>query len=669
MQRLEVIRMIETRDHNSIKELMDSSIFIFFKWRNSPGWPVEFVSKNTTQLLGYPPEAFEDGTISYSDIIHPKDLPNVTEEVGYYSKEGVDQFTHKPYRIFKSDGSIIWVHDATRIIRDKEGNITHYIGYITDITALKERELALQFRTKNLEKEIEVKTEAIREQKRIFKTLVDNSADGILILKNERFISCNPATVSLLEYSSHEELLALHPGQISPKFQPDGEPSGEKASRMIRLALEKGRHRFEWQYLKKDGTPIWFDITLTRIYISGEEMVYANMHPIDNLKKMQQQLQALNASLQEDMRIQKSLYEELFNSTRDGIILFKEGEILDSNEAILRLLGLKDRERMKEQLPSLVALEEKFDKALREGHYNFEYEIVRPSGSSIWLEVTLMPMRLQGEQIIHSHWRDITKRKRLEVSDKTKTEQLVRQSRLAQMGEMISMIAHQWRQPLGAISATITAMQTKMQLGKIKCQTEKEGEANAYLLERFNKIHEYVQYLSQTIDDFRNFFKPDKAATCFSLAEAVERTLSMIEQNLYSHGIEVRFEKQDLPPIHCYENEVVQVLLNLIKNAEDALIERKISQPVITISLRDEGEMQSIIIEDNAGGIPEETVERIFDPYFSTKSKNGTGLGLYMSKTIIEEHCHGRLNFANTGEGARFTVTLPVSIREAYCNV
>ncbi len=652
---------IQTRDHNSLEELMDCSIFIFFKWRNNPGWPVEFVSKNTTQLLGYPPEAFQDGTISYSDIIHPKDLPNVTEEVAYYSREGVDRFTHEPYRIFKNDGTIIWVHDATRIIRDEAGNITHYVGYITDITSLKERELALQFRAKNLEKEIEAKTETVREQKKIFKTLVENSADGILILKNERFISCNPAAVSLLGYSCQEELFALHPSQISPKFQPDGELSKEKASRMIRLTLEKGRHRFEWQYLKKDGTPIWFDITLTRIFLSGEEMVYANIHPIDNLKKMQQQLQALNASLQEDMRVQKSLYEELFNSTRDGIILFKEGRILDSNEAILRLLGLEDRTEMQKRLPSLVALETEFEKAQKEGHHNFEYEIQRPDGSFVWLEVTLMPMKLQGESIIHSHWRDITKRKELEFSDRAKTEQLVRQSRLAQMGEMISMIAHQWRQPLGAISATITAIQTKMHLGKLTCHTENgEPNGNDYLFDRFDKIHKYVQYLSQTIDDFRNFFKPDKSATWFTLTEAVERTLSMTEQTLYDYEIEVQFVAEKLPPIHCFENEVVQVLLNLIKNAEDALIERKIPEPKITIGLQNGGKTQSIIIEDNAGGISKETIDRIFDPYFSTKSKNGTGLGLYMSKTIIEEHCHGKLEFENTEEGARFTVILPV---------
>jgi signal transduction histidine kinase len=264
---------------------------------------------------------------------------------------------------------------------------------------------------------------------------------------------------------------------------------------------------------------------------------------------------------------------------------------------------------------------------------------------------------------MHSHWRDITRRKELEIINIEKTNQLIQQSRFAQMGEMISMIAHQWRQPLSVIAATITAMQTKIILGKMECCTEKEIEYNSkYLLDHFKKINTNIQYMSQTINDFRNFFKPNKNTTNFRLSDAFNRALSMIEQSFINKNIDIKLHFDELKPIHSYENEVIQVLLNLLKNAEDALVEHKIQKPVIEVFINEGDNTQSIIIIDNAGGIPEQQLEKIFDPYFSTKSKNGTGLGLYMSKTIIEEHCHGTLKAYNSDDGACFIIELPLAI-------
>ena len=236
---------------------------------------------------------------------------------------------------------------------------------------------------------------------------------------------------------------------------------------------------------------------------------------------------------------------------------------------------------------------------------------------------------------------------------------------MAQMGEMISMIAHQWRQPLSVIAATVNAMQTKIVLGKMECCTIEEIKYNStYLLEHFKKINNNIQYMSQTINDFRNFFKPNKKATDFYLSDAFNRALSMIEQSIISKNINIKLNFDKLQPIYSYENEVIQVLLNLLKNAEDALIEHKILDPRIEVFINEGDKTQSIIIIDNAGGIPEHQLEKVFDPYFSTKSKNGTGLGLYMSKTIIQEHCQGELSVYNCDEGACFIITLPISLKQ-----
>jgi C4-dicarboxylate-specific signal transduction histidine kinase len=168
--------------------------------------------------------------------------------------------------------------------------------------------------------------------------------------------------------------------------------------------------------------------------------------------------------------------------------------------------------------------------------------------------------------------------------------------------------------------------------------------------------------MSQTIDDFRYFFQPNKRATQFYLTDAFNHALSMLKQNLIDKNIDIRLNLGNYKPIYSYENEVIQVLINLLKNAQDALIEKKTPNPTIKIIIDRQNNMQSIKIIDNAGGIKNDILENIFDPYFSTKSKNGTGLGLYMSKMIIEEHMSGKLEVYNSDKGAIFKTTLPILI-------
>jgi len=233
--------------------------------------------------------------------------------------------------------------------------------------------------------------------------------------------------------------------------------------------------------------------------------------------------------------------------------------------------------------------------------------------------------------------------------NRDKEKQMIHQSRLAQMGEMISMIAHQWRQPLAAISATATALQ-------LKISRKRYDEEN--FLQNIKKINEYSQHLSSTIDDFRNFFSENKEQTFFSLKESVEGSLKIIGISLNNHNIQVSVESVEDNDIFSYPNEVRQVVLNILKNAEDILIEKAIENPRIHIKISPLGAMLILEIGDNAGGVPEAIKEKIFDPYFTTKEKrDGTGLGLYMSKTIIEDHCGGKLSVYNSSEGAVFEIS------------
>lgn len=226
------------------------------------------------------------------------------------------------------------------------------------------------------------------------------------------------------------------------------------------------------------------------------------------------------------------------------------------------------------------------------------------------------------------------------------------QARQASMGELLGMVAHQWRQPLTAISYIYS---------KLKVSLVKDNLNNEKLESKLDDINKHVQYMSQTIDDFRNFYMPDKSSQYFQLKSAMQEALQILQLALSNHNITVQESYEDLPDIRSYKNELVQVFLNVLKNATDTLIEHATNSPTISISIKKTQEnKQEVRIKDNNNGIEDSIVHRIFEPYFSTKDKkNGTGLGLYMSKTIVEEHCKGNIELNNSTDGAEFIITIP----------
>ncbi len=270
--------------------------------------------------------------------------------------------------------------------------------------------------------------------------------------------------------------------------------------------------------------------------------------------------------------------------------------------------------------------------------------------SNIVLQSTTVELEIKSKKIseLNDSLEDRVKEEL--AKNRAKDIQLIQQARLAQMGEMISMIAHQWRQPLSSISATSSAIKIKSQLGKL---------SKEMVVKQTDKISEYSQFLSDTIDDFRNFFKPNRDKKETNYTYVIDAVNGIIGTSLYHKHIKLIKELNSDDSFISYPNELKQVILNLIRNAEDALIENKIENPFIKITTYSEDDSYILIVNDNAGGIPEDIIEKIFDPYFSTKSeKNGTGLGLYMSKMIIEEHCNGILSVKNSLDGAEFKICI-----------
>ncbi|HLD24253.1 MAG TPA: ATP-binding protein, partial [Sulfuricurvum sp.] len=225
------------------------------------------------------------------------------------------------------------------------------------------------------------------------------------------------------------------------------------------------------------------------------------------------------------------------------------------------------------------------------------------------------------------------------------------QTRQAQMGEMLSMIAHQWRQPLAIMSALVSRQKINIMLERSTIED---------ITKSFDEIESQVQHLSRTITDFKDFFKPDKQTAKTKSSFIISKTLELVEHTLMNKNINVDVRHSHDSEYRTYENELIQVMLNLIKNAQDAFDEREVNNPFIVIRSDQSEGFVMISVEDNAGGIAPEIIDTLFSPYTSTKKENGTGLGLYMSKTIIEEHCHGTIGVENTQKGVRFSLHFPI---------
>ena len=229
---------------------------------------------------------------------------------------------------------------------------------------------------------------------------------------------------------------------------------------------------------------------------------------------------------------------------------------------------------------------------------------------------------------------------------------MLAQGRQAAMGEMINNIAHQWRQPLNNVGLIVQNIKADYDCGTLTSEV---------LTDDVGKVMNSIMFMSQTINDFSNFFSPDNEKKVFYLSHSLTRVIAMIETSLSIQGIRVVIEQvEEGVAVEGHFNEYNQVLLNLLNNAKDALLERRGEQPVINVCITREGEMAVARVWDNAGGIADDIIGQVFDPYFTTKEHGkGSGIGLYMSKTIIEEHFGGSLTASNVDGGAQFIITTP----------
>ncbi len=254
---------------------------------------------------------------------------------------------------------------------------------------------------------------------------------------------------------------------------------------------------------------------------------------------------------------------------------------------------------------------------------------------------------------------DITDMTKLKYEKEEKERLIYHQSKMAAMGEMLENIAHQWRQPLSIISTSATGLQMQQEFDLL---TQEE------LSKAIDNIFESSQYLSQTIDDFRYFFKTDKKKNSFNSQSIFERTLKLLSSKFVNNDLTLLTDIQECM-LYTYENELTHVIINILNNAADVLNQKNKEEKIIQVTAYEKEAHFIITIQDNAEGVPTEIIDRIFEPYFTTKHQTqGTGIGLYMSQEIVKKHLDGLLEVSNKRftyknydyVGAMFTITIPL---------
>ncbi|MDD2896099.1 MAG: PAS domain-containing sensor histidine kinase [Aliarcobacter sp.] len=354
------------------------------------------------------------------------------------------------------------------------------------------------------------------------------------------------------------------------------------------------------------------------------------------------------------------------------IIIFwkdKNGIYQGANKLFLDLMNLKYKEELLGKKDSDFNFEEKEDyisddsyvMIKKESKLNYVETITSKNKKVIILTTSKVPLLDEYNNVIGilGVSQDITEQVKNQTQLKEQEQLLIQQSKLASMGEMIGNIAHQWRQPLSIISTSATGMKIQKELGISNTYEE---------IKSLICINENAQYLSDTIDDFRDYFRKSKTKDFVSLDKLFEKTLKLISTRLKNKDITIVENYIDIE-FNTYEREMIQVFINIINNSIDAFENKNYDKVIFLETSKLENKIM-IKIKDNAGGIEETILHRIFEPYFTTKElTQGTGIGLYMCNEIIVKHLNGNIFASNESfeylgkqyKGSQFTIELPLS--------
>ncbi len=536
------------------------------------------------------------------------------------------------------------------------GDETYLFSIVQDVTELKQ-----------------AKKELSTEKER-FEMLMRNASDAIFIMDDQaNLIDYSDRTRQLLGYTEEEmKTLKIYDWDVML--------NEEQVDQVLQTVLNLELDDFiavETKHRRKDGTVYDVSMTAKPIELHGKRYAYAAVRDITELKALQQTLDE-----------ERLLFKSIFDSAGAVIATIQPDGTMDRiNRYGEELTGYSEEEIASkpyfwwehfipnELKPDIQSIIESIDNGLiakkenawigKDGQEHIiEWSntlIHNPDGTPAYLttvgiDITEKSIAQREADRLNRELKKLNSEleERIKAAVEENTQQqamLVEQHRLAQLGEMISMIAHQWRQPLSSINSLTSLLMIKSMENML---SEEE------LIKELEGIDKQVSYLSETIDNFRNFYKTQQNIECFSFQQLFDDLIGIVGTALQNKHITLTTEVKTENRICTYKRQLIQVLLSVINNARDAFETVEKKRRHINISLEEDDDNFILSVSDNASGIPKEILANIFDPYFSTKDeKNGTGLGLYMCKMIMNKHIGGNIVAKNTHEGASFDIIIP----------
>ena len=586
-------------------------------------WKLDFTKNKLTwsdeiyNIFELDKNRFQPSYENFLNVIHPDDRQKVDD--AYTNSLQTKEPYNIIHRLLMEDGRIKYVHESCETTFDTDSKPLISIGTVQDITK---------------QKVLEEKLIALKQQ---FEQFMEFMPANIIIKEDSVIVYANSSAAAFFnkERLEGESLESLFPKNVAKKL----------------VLFEEKAYQ--------DG----FNEEVIEIFNHQEEKkVYRNMSFVIDAKE-KKRLGIVSIDITQEYHANKEIAKVLSAFERSNmsvVITDVHGNIQYVNPSWCKITGYT-KEELFGQNPRIVKsgyispqTYKKMWEELTSGRvWHSELKNRAKDGTEFWEDSTIIPsFDSDGKVDGYIAFKlEISETIRLREELKEQEEIMIAQSRHAAMGEMISMIAHQWRQPISVIAMDANNILVDIELDSI----EKES-----LKSDINDMLQQTKYLSQTIDDFRDFFKPSKVKDEVLVSDVFQEALSVIMKSLENHNIKIENNFQTHTTISIYSRELLQVFINILKNAKEALEENRETDRKITNTVIEQENGVVISVCDNAGGINDDIISKIFDPYFTTKDeKNGTGLGLYMSKSIIEKHLKGSINAYNRNGGVCFEIILP----------
>ncbi|MDD2782518.1 PAS domain S-box protein [Sulfuricurvum sp.] len=572
------------------------------------------VNTQLCRFLGYSAkELFE---LTFQDITHQDDLAFDLKHLHQVLRGEIESFNIEK-RYIRKDGTLTWGQLSASCVRDSEGKINYFISVIADINEQKQLEYNLK-RAEHLAKlghwTLDLQTNALFWSDEIY---------TIFEIDQNQF-----------EATYEAFLNAIHPEDREIVNQAYIRSLQTHESYQIVHRLLLNNHKIK------------FVLEQCETVFDGEGKALSSTGTVQDITRLHETHQMLLES--------EHFYRTIVSSIDDTILILEDNIIVDCNPASIYLFekskqSLIGTNILEQPFCLIESTEQTFNQCLINAYHGNVTHVQcsllfnRDHKTNKIVEITLANYGNETHKLILIA-RDITQKLEEEKIFKIHTRQ-------AQMGEMISMIAHQWRQPLAIINALTSQLRIKEML--------KEDE-DPTLIAQLSKIEQQSLYLSQTISDYRDFFRPDKPLETILLSDLINHALELIDHTIKSKGVTVRHCVNHPVYVDTYRNELIQVIVSLFKNSFDAFDENAVTNRIIQIDIYRDDLYGILSITDNGGGMTKEILDKIFVPYFTTKNHTeGTGLGMYMSRMIIEDHCHGKLDVSSNNNETTINLKLP----------